>query len=138
MWHAMSCTSCCTKRCANMRHALPCPALPCPALPCSALHAAAAAAASCDVCCRLHENRCNASGVMRLLLDPYVPINRTLPLVLGAVFGAPPRLGVPKLGVGVAPMTPQTAGAYLYIVAGCPMHCAHYHMLTVRFFHPNV
>lgn len=49
--------------------------------------------------CRLHENRCSPSTVMCSLLDAFVPVNRTLPLVLQAVFGGPPRLGVPQLAV---------------------------------------
>lgn len=36
---------------------------------------------------------------MRVLLDAFVPINRTLPVLLDAIFGGPPRFGVPQLAV---------------------------------------
>jgi hypothetical protein len=53
----------------------------------------------CDVCCSLNGNRCNSSSVLKVLLDPLLPINRSLPLVLEAIFGGPPRFGVPQLKV---------------------------------------
>lgn len=51
------------------------------------------------LCCRLAENRCNSSEVMRMLLDPHLPINRVLPAVLEVCFGGPPRFGVTRLAV---------------------------------------
>lgn len=50
-------------------------------------------------CCSVNDNRCNSSSVLKVLLDPFVPITRTLPLVVEAIFGGRPRFGVPKLGV---------------------------------------
>jgi hypothetical protein len=52
------------------------------------------------VCCSLNANRCNSSSVLKVLLDPLLPINRSLTLVLEAIFGGPPRFGVPQLKVG--------------------------------------
>jgi hypothetical protein len=51
------------------------------------------------VCCSVNDNRCNSSSVLKVLLDPFVPVTRTLPLVVEAIFGGRPRFGVPKLGV---------------------------------------
>lgn len=50
-------------------------------------------------CCSVNDNRCNSSSVLKVLLDPFVPITRTLPLVVEAIFGGRRRFGVPKLGV---------------------------------------